>query len=242
LLYIVPSPIGNLQDITLRALEVLKSADLILAEDTRNSSRLLNHYQIIKPLSPYHQHNEHKILHHLVDQLLQGKTMALLTDAGTPGVSDPAFLLVRECIKTGVKVECLPGATAFVPALVNSGLPMQRFCFEGFLPLKKGRQTLLKQLALEERTLVFYESPMRLVKTLEDFIQYFGEERQCCVSRELTKMFEENRRGSLREVCAHFREKGVKGEIVITVAGAERSGGRTKGVEEAPEEREDGED
>jgi len=242
LLYIVPSPIGNLQDITLRALEVLKSADLILAEDTRNSSRLLNHYQIIKPLSPYHQHNEHKILHHLVDQLLQGKTMALLTDAGTPGVSDPAFLLVRECIKTGVKVECLPGATAFVPALVNSGLPMQRFCFEGFLPLKKGRQTLLKQLALEERTLVFYESPMRLVKTLEDFIQYFGEERQCCVSRELTKMFEENRRGSLREVCAHFREKGVKGEIVITVAGAERSGGRTKGVEEAPEEREDGEE
>jgi len=226
----------------LRALEVLKSADLILAEDTRNSSRLLNHYQIIKPLSPYHQHNEHKILHHLVDQLLQGKTMALLTDAGTPGVSDPAFLLVRECIKTGVKVECLPGATAFVPALVNSGLPMQRFCFEGFLPLKKGRQTLLKQLALEERTLVFYESPMRLVKTLEDFIQYFGEERQCCVSRELTKMFEENRRGSLREVCAHFREKGVKGEIVITVAGAERSGGRTKGVEEAPEEREDGEE
>ena len=239
MLYIVPSPIGNLQDITLRALEVLKSADLILAEDTRNSSRLLNHYQIIKPLSPYHQHNEHKILHHLVDQLLQGKTMALLTDAGTPGVSDPAFLLVRECIKTGVKVECLPGATAFVPALVNSGLPMQRFCFEGFLPLKKGRQTLLKQLALEERTLVFYESPMRLVKTLEDFIQYFGEERQCCVSRELTKMFEENRRGSLREVCAHFREKGIKGEIVITVAGAERSGGRTKGVEEAPEERED---
>jgi len=226
----------------LRALEVLKSADLILAEDTRNSSRLLNHYQIIKPLSPYHQHNEHKILHHLVDQLLQGKTMALLTDAGTPGVSDPAFLLVRECIKTGVKVECLPGATAFVPALVNSGLPMQRFCFEGFLPLKKGRQTLLKQLALEERTLVFYESPMRLVKTLEDFIQYFGEERQCCVSRELTKMFEENRRGSLREVCTHFREKGVKGEIVITVAGAERSGGRTKGVEEAPEEREDGEE
>ena len=239
MLYIVPSPIGNLQDITLRALEVLKSADLVLAEDTRNSSRLLNHYQIIKPLSPYHQHNEHKILHHLVDQLLQGKTMALLTDAGTPGVSDPAFLLVRECIKTGVKVECLPGATAFVPALVNSGLPMQRFCFEGFLPLKKGRQTLLKQLALEERTLVFYESPMRLVKTLEDFIQYFGEERQCCVSRELTKMFEENRRGSLREVCAHFREKGVKGEIVITVAGAERPGGRRKGLEEVSEEGED---
>lgn len=235
MLYIVPSPIGNLQDITLRALEVLKSADLVLAEDTRNSSRLLNHYQIIKPLSPYHQHNEHKILRHLVDQLLQGKKMALMTDAGTPGVSDPAFLLVRECIKTGIKVECLPGATAFVPALVNSGLPMQRFCFEGFLPLKKGRQTLLKQLAGEERTLVFYESPMRLVRTLEDFIQYFGEERQCCVSRELTKMFEENKRGSLREVCAYYREKGVKGEIVITVEGMERSG-RGRSVEEGGKE------
>jgi len=194
--------------------------DLILAEDTRNSSRLLNHYQIIRPLSPYHQHNEHKILRHLVDQLLQGKSMALLTDAGTPGVSDPAFLLVRECIKTGVKVECLPGATAFVPALVNSGLPMQRFSFEGFLPLKKGRQTLLKQLATEPRTLVFYESPMRLVKTLEDFILYFGEERACCVSRELTKLYEENQRGSLREVCEYFRQKGVKGEIVIVVEGA----------------------
>lgn len=238
MLYIVPSPIGNLQDITLRALEVLKSADLVLAEDTRNSSRLLNHYQIIKPLSPYHQHNEHKILRHLVDQLLQGKKMALLTDAGTPGVSDPAFLLVRECIKTGIKVECLPGATAFVPALVNSGLPMQRFCFEGFLPLKKGRQTLLKQLAGEERTLVFYESPMRLVRTLEDFIQYFGEERQCCVSRELTKMFEENRRGSLREVCEYYREKGVKGEIVITVEGRERSG-RARSVEGTREGQED---
>lgn len=202
---------------------MLKQADLILAEDTRNSSRLLNHYQIIKPLTPYHQHNEHKVLRHLVDQLLQGKTMALITDAGTPGVSDPAFLLVRECIKTGVKVECLPGATAFVPALVNSGLPMQRFCFEGFLPVKKGRQTMLKQLAQEERTLVFYESPMRLVKTLEDFIVYFGEDRECCVSRELTKLYEENMRGSLREVCEHFRGKGVKGEIVITVAGARKA-------------------
>jgi 16S rRNA (cytidine1402-2'-O)-methyltransferase len=219
LLYIVPSPIGNLQDITFRALEVLKKVDLILAEDTRNSSRLLNHYQIIKALSPYHQHNEHKILRHLVDQLLQGKKMALLTDAGTPGVSDPAFLLVRECIKAGVTVECLPGATAFVPALVDSGLPMNRFSFEGFLPLKKGRQSLLKQLAMEERTLVFYESPMRLVRTLEDLIQYFGEDRACCVSRELTKLFEENRRGSLREVCEYFREKGVKGEIVIVVGG-----------------------
>ena len=219
MLYLVPSPIGNLQDITLRALEVLKQVDLILAEDTRNSSRLLNHYQIIKPLSPYHQHNEHRVLHHLVDQLLQGKKMALLTDAGTPGVSDPAFLLVRECIKAGVVVQCLPGATAFVPALVNSGLPMNRFAFEGFLPLKKGRQTLLKQLALEARTLVFYESPMRLVKTLEEMSQYFGGDRRCCVSRELTKLFEENQRGTLDEVAAYFREKGVKGEIVIVVEG-----------------------
>jgi 16S rRNA (cytidine1402-2'-O)-methyltransferase len=214
LLYIVPSPIGNLQDITLRALEVLKHVDLILAEDTRNSSRLLNHFQVIKPLSPFHQHNEHKVLHHLVDQLLQGKKMALLTDAGTPG-----FLLVRECIKVGVMVECLPGATAFVPALVNSGLPMNRFAFEGFLPLKKGRQTLLKQLAKEARTLIFYESPVRLVKTLEELGVYFGEDRQCCVSRELTKIHEENRRGSLKEVWTHFSEKGVKGEVVIVVEG-----------------------
>jgi 16S rRNA (cytidine1402-2'-O)-methyltransferase len=219
LLYLVPSPIGNLQDITLRALEVLKQVDVILAEDTRMSSRLLNHYQIIKPLSPYHQHNEHRVLHHLVDQLLQGKKMALLTDAGTPGVSDPAFLLVRECIKVGVTVECLPGATAFVPALVDSGLPMNRFVFEGFLPPKKGRQTLLKQLAVEERTMIFYESPMRLVKTLEEMGGYFGVDRRCCVSRELTKMFEENRRGSLAEVCAYYKEKGVKGEIVIVVEG-----------------------
>ena len=174
MLYLVPSPIGNLQDITFRALEVLKKADLILAEDTRNSLKLLNHYQIIKPLTPYHQHNEHKVLRHLVDQMLQGKVMALLTDAGTPGVSDPAFLLVRECIGVNLRVECLPGATAFVPALVNSGLPMNRFCFEGFLPIKKGRQTLFKKLATEERTMVFYESPLRLVKTLEEFIVYFG--------------------------------------------------------------------
>jgi 16S rRNA (cytidine1402-2'-O)-methyltransferase len=221
MLYIVPTPIGNLQDITFRALEILKKVDLILAEDTRNSIRLLNHYQIIKPLSPYHQHNEYKVLHHLAEQLLEGKTMALLTDAGTPGVSDPAFLLVRECIKVGVKVECLPGATAFVPALVNSGLPMNRFTFEGFLPLKKGRQTLLKKLAEEERTMVFYESPMRLVKTLEEFGQYFGAERQCCVSRELTKVFEENKRGTLTEVAEYFKSKTVKGEIVIVLQGTE---------------------
>ena len=219
MLYIIPSPIGNLADITFRAIEVLKTVDLILAEDTRTSSVLLNHYQIQKPISPYHQHNEHKILTHLTEQLAAGKTMALITDAGTPGISDPAFLLVRECIKNNIRVECLPGATAFVPALVNSGLPMNSFCFEGFLPLKKGRQTMMKKLAGEERTMVFYESPMRLVKTLNEFIQYFGAERQCCVSRELTKKFEENARGSLQEVHDHFNTKTVKGEIVIIVQG-----------------------
>lgn len=219
MLYLVPSPIGNLQDISFRALDVLKNADLILAEDTRNSLKLLNHYQIIKPLTPYHQHNEHKVLRHLVDQMLQGKVMALLTDAGTPGVSDPAFLLVRECIQVHIRVECLPGPTAFVPALVNSGLPMNRFCFEGFLPVKKGRQTLLKKLATEERTMVFYESPLRLVKTLEEIALYFGITRRCSVSRELSKIYEENVRGSLEEVIAHFKEKGVKGEIVIVIEG-----------------------
>src|SRR5664279_2860249 len=184
MLYLVPSPIGNLTDITFRAIEVLKSVDLILAEDTRTSAKLFRYYNIEKPTTPYHQHNEHKIYGHLIDQLMSGKTMALLTDAGTPGISDPAFLLVRECIKNNVKVESLPGATAFVPALVNSGIPASRFCFEGFLPLKKGRQTLLKQLATEERTMLFYESPVRLVKTLNDFIEHFGAERNCCVSRE----------------------------------------------------------
>ncbi len=219
MLYIVPSPIGNLADITFRAIEVLKSVDLILAEDTRTSSKLLRYYNIDKPTSSYHQHNEHKIVAHLTEQLLAGKTMALITDAGTPGVSDPAFLLVRACIKNDVKVECLPGATAFVPALVNSGLPMNSFCFEGFLPLKKGRQTALKKLADEQRTMVFYESPMRLVKTLTDFIEYFGADRECCVSRELTKIFEENKRGTLQEVHDYFNSKTVKGEIVIVLAG-----------------------
>lgn len=218
-MYIVPSPIGNLQDITFRAVEVLKQADLLLAEDTRTSAKLLQHYQVQKQVTPYHAHNEHKVVAHLVEQMAAGKTMALLTDAGTPGISDPAFLLVRECVRSGIRVECLPGATAFVPALVNSGLPINRFTFEGFLPLKKGRQTLLKQLALEERTMVFYESPLRLVKTLEELASYFGKERHCCVSRELTKIFEENRRGTLEEVAAYYAEKGVKGEIVIVVQG-----------------------
>ena len=221
MLYLVPTPLGNLKDITLRSLEVLQQVDVILCEDTRTSSRLLNHYQIQKPVSPYHQHNEHKIVQHIVDQLRAGKTMALITDAGTPGISDPAFLLVRECIKQEVKVECLPGATAFVPALVNSGIPTNRFVFEGFLPIKKGRQTLLKQLAEEERTMIIYESPMRLVKSLEEFITYFGADRLCCVSRELTKLFEENKRGTLREVADHFKAKTVKGEIVIILAGKE---------------------
>lgn len=221
MLYLVPTPIGNLQDITLRALEVLKKVELVLAEDTRTSSKLLNHYEIRQPLTPFHQHNEHQVLQHLVQQLLDGKEMALITDAGTPGISDPGFLLVRECIKAGVKVECLPGATAFVPALVNSGLPASRFCFEGFLPLKKGRHTMLTKLATEERTIILYESPVRLPKTLTDLIKYFGASRQCSVSRELTKMFEENFRGTLQEVSDHFNTKTVKGEIVIVIGGAE---------------------
>lgn len=219
MLYIIPTPIGNLKDITLRALDIMKEVDLILAEDTRTSSVLLQHYGIQKPISPYHQHNEHRIVQHLIDQLNAGKKMALLTDAGTPGISDPAFLLIRACIQANVMVESLPGATAFVPALINSGLPSDRFVFEGFLPQKKGRQTLLKMLANEERTMIFYESPYRLVKTLSDFMQHFGPERRCSVSRELTKKFEENKRGSLQEVHDYFKEKGVKGEIVVVVEG-----------------------
>lgn len=223
MLYIIPTPIGNLQDITLRALETLRLADVILAEDTRNSGRLLQHFQIQKPLTAYHQHNEHKIVESLVAQMKSGQTMAMLTDAGTPGVSDPAFLLVRACIRESIRVECLPGATAFVPALVNSGLPMHRFCFEGFPPVKKGRQTYFTQLAQEERTLVFYESPFRLVKTLRDIHTYFGEDRPCCVSRELTKLYEENKRGTLSEVATYFEQKGVKGEIVLVVGGKGQS-------------------
>ena len=221
MLYLVPTPLGNLKDMTFRGVDVLQSVDVILCEDTRTSSKLLQHYQIQKPLSPYHQHNEHKIVEHLVDQLKGGKTFALITDAGTPGISDPAFLLVRECIKEGIKVECLPGATAFVPALVNSGIPTNRFVFEGFLPLKKGRQTMLKELAVEPRTIILYESPMRLVKTLKELAVYFGADRTASVSRELTKMFEENKQGTLQELAVYFESKSVKGEIVIVVAGAE---------------------
>jgi 16S rRNA (cytidine1402-2'-O)-methyltransferase len=207
---------------TFRAVAVLKEVDLILAEDTRTSGVLLKHYEISKSMLPYHQHNEHKITERLVAELLAGKTMALLTDAGTPGISDPAFFLVRAAIKEGIRVECLPGATAFVPALINSGLPSDSFCFEGFLPLKKGRHTILTALAEEKRTVILYESPMRLVKTLEQMMSYFGEDRQCSVSRELTKKFEENFRGTIKEVHEHFSEKGVKGEIVIVIAGKEK--------------------
>jgi 16S rRNA (cytidine1402-2'-O)-methyltransferase len=220
MLYIVPTPIGNLADMTYRAVTVLQSVDTILAEDTRTSGVLLKHYSISKPLFSYHQHNEHKITERIVQEIHAGKTMALITDAGTPGISDPAFFLVRECIKNDIKVECLPGATAFVPALVNSGLPTDSFCFEGFLPIKKGRHTLLTALAAEKRTIILYESPVRLVKTLLQLITYFGQERPCSVSRELSKKFEENVRGSLQEVHDHFAAKGVKGEIVIVIGGA----------------------
>lgn len=219
MLYIVPTPIGNLADMTYRAVTILKEVDTILAEDTRTSGVLLKHYDIQKSMVPYHQHNEHKITERLVQEMLAGRTMALLTDAGTPGISDPAFYLVREAIKNNIRVECLPGATAFVPALVNSGLPTDSFCFEGFLPLKKGRHTLLTALANESRTIIIYESPMRLVKSLKQFMEYFGEDRQCCVSRELSKKFEENKRGTLKEIHDYFELKGVKGEIVIVIAG-----------------------
>jgi len=218
-LFLVPTPIGNLEDITLRAIRVLKEADIILAEDTRTSSTLLKHLGIEKKMFAHHQHNEHAAVGEIVKMLQAGKIVALISDAGTPGISDPGFLLVRECIKNDIAVECLPGPTAFVPALVNSGLPSDRFVFEGFLPVKKGRATALQRLAEEPRTMVFYESPFRLVKTLEQFISAFGEERQASVSRELTKLFEETKRGTLTELHDYFSSKTVKGEIVIIVAG-----------------------
>ena len=220
-LYIVPTPIGNLADITLRALEVLKSVDVILAEDTRTSGFLLKHYTISKPLQSFHNFNEHKILASLIERMEKGEVMALVSDAGTPGISDPGFLIIRAALQANLKVECLPGPTAFVPALVKSGLPSDRFVFEGFLPQKKGRQTLLKQLAEEERTMIFYESPYRLVKTLEQFKEYLGAERKASVSRELTKMFEETVNGTIDEILTHFQAQEVKGEIVIVVAGKE---------------------
>nr|MBC7614346.1 16S rRNA (cytidine(1402)-2'-O)-methyltransferase [Pseudopedobacter sp.] len=218
-LYLVPTPIGNLEDITFRALRVLKEVDLILAEDTRTSGPLLKHFEIDQKVFAHHQHNEHKAVAEIVKFLKEGQNIALISDAGTPAISDPGFLLVREVLKHDLAVECLPGATAFVPALVNSGLPNDRFTFEGFLPVKKGRQTRLKELIYESRTMIFYESPHRLLKFLEELIDYFGAERQASISRELTKMFEENVRGTLKEIKTHFEENILKGEFVIVVAG-----------------------
>lgn len=218
-LYLVPTPVGNLADMTFRAVEVLKSVNLILAEDTRTSRVLMQHYDIETPMQPYHIFNEHQSLAHVIDKLQSGMDIALVTDAGTPGISDPGFLIVRECVKNEIEVECLPGATAFVPALINSGLPCDQFTFIGFLPHKKGRQTAMKALADERRTMIVYESPFRLVKTLEALIDVLGEERQACVSREISKMHEENARGTLRELFEHFSKKEVKGEIVMTIAG-----------------------
>lgn len=218
-LFLVPTPIGNLNDITFRAVEVLKNAGLILAEDTRQAKKLLGHYQIHTPLQSHHMFNEHQTVEAVCSKILSGTTIALISDAGTPGISDPGFLLVRTCIENGIDVETLPGPSALIPALVNSGLPCERFCFEGFLPVKKGRTKRLESLAAEQRTMVFYESPYRLVKTLDDLAAHFGSDRRACVSRELTKVFEENMRGTLSDLSDHYKSHTPKGEIVITVAG-----------------------
>ena len=218
-LYVVPTPIGNLQDMTFRAIEVLKKADLILAEDTRTSGKLLKHFEIDTPQRSYHKFNEHKIVDQLIKQLQSGDQLALISDAGTPAISDPGFLLVRECLKNNISIETLPGATAFVPALVNSGLPNDKFVFEGFLPVKKGRQTRLLFLAEETRTMIFYESPHKILKTLTHFVEYFGEDREISISRELTKLYEETLRGTLKELIQNFDNKSPKGEFVIIVSG-----------------------
>lgn len=218
-LFLVPTPIGNLADITLRALEVLKSVDVILAEDTRTSSHLLRHYDIARPLQSFHNFNEHRILEGLISRMKAGEVMALVSDAGTPAISDPGFLIARACLQAGLLIECLPGPTAFVPALVKSGLAADRFTFEGFLPHKKGRQTMLKKLVEEERTMIFYESPHRLLKTLTQFAEYFGAERKASVSRELTKLYEETANGTVGSLIQHFSSKDVKGEIVVVVEG-----------------------
>lgn len=220
ILYIVPTPVGNLDDMTFRAVQVLKDADLILAEDTRTSSVLLHHYDIHGKLQSHHKFNEHQTAEMIKERILGGLNVALISDAGTPGISDPGFLLARTCAAEGIEVQTLPGATACIPAIVSSGLPCDRFCFEGFLPVKKGRQTLLKTLAEEPRTMIFYESPYRLVKTLDQFIEHFGPERECSVAREISKIHEEHRRGTLAEVSAWYKEHEPKGEIVIVVAGA----------------------
>lgn len=221
MLYLVPTPIGNLEDMTFRAVNVLKEVDIILAEDTRTSAPLLKHFGIEKKVFAHHQHNEHKAVSEIIKFLKEGQRIALISDAGTPAISDPGFLLVREAIKEGLEVQCLPGATAFVPALVNSGLPNDRFCFEGFLPVKKGRQTRLKALAEEKRTMIFYESPHRILKTIDEFIAIFGPERQASISRELSKLYEENVRGTLTDLKLHFENNPIKGEFVFCVGGLE---------------------
>ncbi len=218
-LYIVPTPVGNLEDMTLRAIRILKEVDTILAEDTRTSSFLLNHFEIKTKLQSHHKFNEHKTSEHIADRILGGEIIALISDAGTPGISDPGFLLARTCIEKGIEVETLPGPTAFVPALINSGLPADKFCFEGFLPQKKGRQKMIKELATEKRTMIFYESPYRLCKALEQFIMFFGPDRKVCVCREISKLHEESYRGTLIDALQYYTEKGVKGEIVIVVGG-----------------------
>ena len=218
-LYLIPTPVGNLEDITLRALRILKEVPLVLAEDTCTSAKLLKHYEINTPLLSHHKFNEHQQVSRIAERIARGEDIALISDAGTPGISDPGFLLVRTCIEQGIETECLPGATAFVPALVNSGLPCDRFCFEGFLPQKKGRQKKLITLAEEERTMIFYESPFRLVKALEQMAEFFGENRHACVAREISKLFEDFQRGTLKELIDHFTENGVKGEIVMIVEG-----------------------
>jgi len=223
ILYLVPTPVGNMEDMTFRAVRLLKEADLILAEDTRTSGILMKHYDIHKPLMAHHKFNEHGTSAGIVERLKGGQTICLVTDAGTPGISDPGFYLVREAVAAGIEVQTLPGATAFVPALVSSGLPCDKFCFEGFLPQKKGRQTRLEQLKAEERTMIFYESPYRLLKTLQQFAEFYGDDRQVSVCREISKVHEESKRGSLTEVIQHFTETPPKGEIVIILAGAEKT-------------------
>lgn len=218
-LFLVPTPIGNLDDMTFRAIKVLREVDTILAEDTRNSGKLLKHYEINTPMHSHHMHNEHKTVEGIVQQIKNGKTYALISDAGTPAISDPGFLLTRACVEAGIEVDCLPGATAFVPALVNSGFPNDKFVFEGFLPVKKGRQTRFKILAEETRTIIFYESPHKLIKTLTQFVEFFGEDRPVSVSREITKLHEETIRGTAAEVLEHYTNKPPKGEIVIVVGG-----------------------
>lgn len=218
-LYLVPTPIGNLEDMTFRAIRVLKEADTILAEDTRTSGKLLKHFDIATPMQSHHMHNEHKTVENIISRIKSGETIALISDAGTPAISDPGFLLTRACVEAGIEVDCLPGATAFVPALVNSGLPNDKFVFEGFLPVKKGRQTRLNALAEETRTMIFYESPHKLVKTLSQFVEVFGQERRISVSREISKLHEETVRGTIKEVLAHYTAKPPKGEIVLVLEG-----------------------